>query len=171
MHAAGSLVLVACWEDRAAAARCRHDQHPLWPPGSSNPAVPASRNRGLALATMRRFHRHAMLGRKEHHDGMGGARHGPRNRQEDLASRRRSVQDSLALMRRYFDLLVIKDMDAMLELIDDIEWLVVPTGDVIRGKASLAVGAENHWGAWSAPAVARSPVWSTSAPSGFPRQG
>lgn len=67
---------------------------------------------------------------------------------QDLAPRARRVRDNLALMRRYFDLLYSKDMDAMLELIDDdIEWLVVPTGDVIRGKASLAELAENHWGA------------------------
>jgi steroid delta-isomerase-like uncharacterized protein len=46
------------------------------------------------------------------------------------------------------DLLYTKDLDAMLELIDDdIHWLVVPTGDVISGKASLAELATNHWGA------------------------
>jgi steroid delta-isomerase-like uncharacterized protein len=58
------------------------------------------------------------------------------------------VQDNLALMRRYFDLLYTKDLDGLLELVDDdIEWLIVPTGDVIKGKASLAELAENHWGA------------------------
>jgi steroid delta-isomerase-like uncharacterized protein len=68
--------------------------------------------------------------------------------EEDLEPRERSVQDNLALMRRYFDLLYTKDLDAMLELVaDDIEWLVVPTGDVIKGKASLAELAANHWGA------------------------
>jgi steroid delta-isomerase-like uncharacterized protein len=68
--------------------------------------------------------------------------------EEGLESRERSVQDNLALMRRYFDLLYTKDLDARLELIDDdIEWLVVPTGDVISGKASLAELATNHWGA------------------------
>ncbi|HYN16683.1 MAG TPA: hypothetical protein VEY96_01195, partial [Actinomycetes bacterium] len=62
--------------------------------------------------------------------------------EEDLESGERSVQDNLALMRRYLDLHFTKDLDSMLKLIDDdIEWLVVPTGDVIRGKASLA---ENH---------------------------
>jgi len=61
MHAAaGPLVLVACWEDHAAAARCRYDQHPLWLPDTSNSAVPASRNRGLTLATVRRDRLHAM---------------------------------------------------------------------------------------------------------------
>jgi pimeloyl-ACP methyl ester carboxylesterase len=37
-------------------------------PASSNPAVPASRNRGVALATMRRDRLHARLGLGEHHD-------------------------------------------------------------------------------------------------------
>jgi steroid delta-isomerase-like uncharacterized protein len=65
-----------------------------------------------------------------------------------LEPRERKVHDNLALMRRYFDLLFSKDMDAMLELIDDhIEWLVVPTGTVISGKPMLAVGAKQHWGA------------------------
>jgi steroid delta-isomerase-like uncharacterized protein len=67
---------------------------------------------------------------------------------EEQDSREHSVQENLALMRRYFDLLYTKDLDAMLELVDDdIEWLIVPTGDVISGKASLAELAENHWGA------------------------
>jgi hypothetical protein len=34
-------------------------------------------------------------------------------------------------MHRYFDLLYSKDMDAMLELIDDIDWLVVTVQDVV----------------------------------------
>jgi steroid delta-isomerase-like uncharacterized protein len=67
---------------------------------------------------------------------------------DNLAPRKRSVQHNLALMHRYFDLLYSKDLDSILELVDDdIEWLVVPTGDVIRGKASLAELAKNHWGA------------------------
>ena len=39
--------------------------------------------------------------------------------EEHLESRERSVQDNLALMRWYFDLLNTKDLDAMLELVDD----------------------------------------------------
>jgi steroid delta-isomerase-like uncharacterized protein len=67
---------------------------------------------------------------------------------DNLAPRKRSVQHNLALMHRYFDLLFSKDIDAMLELIDDhIEWLVVPTGTVISGKQMLAAGAKQHWGA------------------------
>jgi hypothetical protein len=58
-------VLVACGEDRATAARCRHDQHPLWLPVSSNPAISASRSCGLALAAMRRDRRQPMLGGDE----------------------------------------------------------------------------------------------------------
>jgi steroid delta-isomerase-like uncharacterized protein len=67
---------------------------------------------------------------------------------EHLEPRERRVRDNLALMQRYFDLLFSKDMDSMLELIDDhIEWLVVPTGTVISGKQMLAAGAKQHWGA------------------------
>lgn len=62
--------------------------------------------------------------------------------------RERRVQDNLSLMRRYFDLLYTEDLDAVLELVDDdIEWFIVPTGDVINGKAQLAALATNHWGA------------------------
>jgi steroid delta-isomerase-like uncharacterized protein len=67
---------------------------------------------------------------------------------DNLEPRARSVEENLAVMRRYFDLLFTKDLDPMLELVDDdIEWLIVPTGDVISGKASFAELAENHWGA------------------------
>ena len=58
------------------------------------------------------------------------------------------IQDHLTLMRRYFDLLYTKNLDSVLGLVDDdIEWLIVPTGDVIRGKAEFAELATNHWGA------------------------
>jgi steroid delta-isomerase-like uncharacterized protein len=67
---------------------------------------------------------------------------------EDLEARERRVQSNLALMQRYFDLLFSKELDDMLELIDDdIEWLVVPTGTIIRGKEMFAAGAKQHWGA------------------------
>jgi steroid delta-isomerase-like uncharacterized protein len=67
---------------------------------------------------------------------------------DNLEPRKRAVQHNLDLMRRYFDLLYSKDLDDLLELVDDdIEWLVVPTGDVISGKTSLVALAENHWGA------------------------
>ena len=57
-------------------------------------------------------------------------------------------QDNLSLLRRYFDLLYTEDLDAVLELVDDaIEWFIVPTGDVINGKANFAALATNHWGA------------------------
>ena len=42
-------------------------------------------------------------------------------------------------MHRYFDLLYSKDMDAMLELIDDdIDWLVVTVQDVVAGSQGRA---------------------------------
>ena len=57
-------------------------------------------------------------------------------------------QDNLSLLRRYFDLLYTEDLDAVLELVDDaIEWFIVPTGDVINGKANFAALPTNHWGA------------------------
>jgi ketosteroid isomerase-like protein len=67
---------------------------------------------------------------------------------DNLEARERRGQENLAVMRRYFDLLYSRDLDALLQLVDDdIQWLVVPTGDVISGKASLAELAANHWGA------------------------
>jgi steroid delta-isomerase-like uncharacterized protein len=113
--------------------------------------MPASRNRGWALAAMPRARQRAMLREMKEH------RANPQlevqvmaqgTTEDDLKSRERKAQDNLARMRRYFDLLFTKDLDAVLELVDDdIEWLIVPTGDVIKGKASFAELAENHWGA------------------------
>jgi ketosteroid isomerase-like protein len=58
------------------------------------------------------------------------------------------LQDHLTLMRQYFDLLYTKNLDSVLGLVhDDIEWLIVPTRDLIRGKAAFAELATNHWGA------------------------
>ena len=49
--------------------------------------------------------------------------------------RERRVQDNLSLMRRYFDLLYTENLDAVVELVDDdIEWFIVPTGDVISAR-------------------------------------
>ena len=45
------------------------------------------------------------------------------------------IQDHLIMMRQYFDLLYTKNLDSVLGLVDDdIEWLIVPTGDVIRER-------------------------------------
>jgi steroid delta-isomerase-like uncharacterized protein len=91
----------------------------------------------------------AMLGETKEHDyGIGGTWMARELHNDDLELGERSVQANLAVMHRYFDLLYTKDLDAMLELVDDdIRWLVVPTGDVIRGKAELAELAKNHWAA------------------------
>jgi steroid delta-isomerase-like uncharacterized protein len=119
-------------------------------PGNQNPAMPASRHRGVTLAAMPPARMCAMLRR----DQEAPLRPKPevqvmtQEASKQYLPRERVVQDNLALMRRYLDLLYTKDLDALLELVDDdIEWLVVPTGDVIRGKASLAELAANHWGA------------------------
>ncbi|MEO8855119.1 MAG: nuclear transport factor 2 family protein [Ginsengibacter sp.] len=56
------------------------------------------------------------------------------------------VQENLKLMHTYFDALFGKDIGIILNLMDDnIEWLVVPTGDSIKGKEKLAAFAKNHW--------------------------
>jgi steroid delta-isomerase-like uncharacterized protein len=66
----------------------------------------------------------------------------------DQDLREHDIHDHLALMRHYFDLLYTKNLDSLLELVDDnIQWLIVPTGDVIKGKAAFAELATNHWGA------------------------
>ena len=58
------------------------------------------------------------------------------------------IQDNLRMMHAYFDALFTKDMNPMLELFDqDIEWLIVPTGDTIKGKDQIAKLAANHWAA------------------------
>jgi steroid delta-isomerase-like uncharacterized protein len=110
----------------------------------------ASRHRGWALATMLRPRLGVMLGREQGAPLQSALEVQVMARAitDNVEPRERRVQDNLALMRRYFDLLYTKDLDAMLELVDDdIQWLVVPTGDVISGKASLAELAANHWGA------------------------
>ena len=58
------------------------------------------------------------------------------------------IQDNLQMMHAYFDALFTADICPMLELFDqDIEWLIVPTGDTIKGKDEIAKCAANHWAA------------------------
>ena len=72
----------------------------------------------------------------------------PETSKQNLEPRERSVQDNLALMRRYFDLLFTQNMDQLLALIaDDIEWRVIPTGDVFTNKDEFERLARNHWSA------------------------
>ena len=66
----------------------------------------------------------------------------------NLYDRVRSIQRNMDLMRTYFDALFGKDLAPILDMIaDDIEWTVVPTGDVLRGKQEIAKLAPNHWAA------------------------
>ena len=59
--------------------------------------------------------------------------------ESDLDARTQCVQANLQMMHAYFDALFTKDMSPMLELFDqDIEWLIVPTGDTIKGKDQIA---------------------------------
>jgi ketosteroid isomerase-like protein len=73
----------------------------------------------------------------------------------DLQARLQRAQDNLQMMQTYFDALFAPDLsasqsriDQILDLFDDnIEWLIVPTGDILKGKAVLAKLAPNHWAA------------------------
>ncbi|GHO79197.1 hypothetical protein KSD_69680 [Ktedonobacter sp. SOSP1-85] len=57
----------------------------------------------------------------------------------DLQVRIQRIQGNLQMMQRYFDALFGKDLNPLLEMIDDaIEWLVVPTGN--GGQSSYAFG-------------------------------
>jgi ketosteroid isomerase-like protein len=58
------------------------------------------------------------------------------------------VQDNLQMMRTYFDALFGKNLSPILDMLDEnIEWLIVPTGDTLRGKEQIAKLAPNHWAA------------------------
>jgi ketosteroid isomerase-like protein len=60
----------------------------------------------------------------------------------------KSSQDNLLMMHAYFDALFTEDLSTILDMLDEnIEWLIVPTGDTLRGKAEIARLAPNHWAA------------------------
>jgi len=66
----------------------------------------------------------------------------------DLEARTRIIQDNLRMMQSYFDALFTKDLSPMLDMFaQDIEWLIVPTGDTIKGRDQIAKLAANHWAA------------------------
>jgi ketosteroid isomerase-like protein len=66
----------------------------------------------------------------------------------ELQVRMQRIQDNLQMMQRYFDALFGKDLNIILDMIDDhIEWLIVPTGDTLKGKEQIAKLAPNHWAA------------------------
>jgi ketosteroid isomerase-like protein len=66
----------------------------------------------------------------------------------DLQTRMQRIEDNLQMMHTYFDALFGKDLTPILEMIDDhIEWLIVPTGDTLKGKEQIAKLAPNHWAA------------------------
>ncbi len=69
-------------------------------------------------------------------------------REVEIQARIQRIQDNLQMMQRYFDALFGKDLSAILDMIDDnIEWLIVPTGDTLKGKEQIAKLAPNHWAA------------------------
>ena len=68
--------------------------------------------------------------------------------ESDVEARTQCIKNNLQMMHAYFDALFTTDMNPMLELFDqDIEWLIVPTGDTIKGKDAIAKLAANHWAA------------------------
>jgi ketosteroid isomerase-like protein len=69
-------------------------------------------------------------------------------RETNLQARMQRIEDNLRMMHTYFDALFGKDLTPILEMIDDhIEWLIVPTGDTLKGKEQIAKLAPNHWSA------------------------
>jgi ketosteroid isomerase-like protein len=65
-----------------------------------------------------------------------------------LRTRMQRIEDNLQMMHTYFDALFGKDLTPILEMIDDnIEWLIVSTGDTLKGKEQIAKLAPNHWAA------------------------
>jgi ketosteroid isomerase-like protein len=68
----------------------------------------------------------------------------------DLQARMQRIEDNLQMMHTYFDALFGKDLTPILEMIDEhIEWLIIPTGDTLKGKEQIAKLAPNHWAASS----------------------
>jgi ketosteroid isomerase-like protein len=73
----------------------------------------------------------------------------------DLAARMQRIQDNLQMMQTYFDALFAPNLnesasriEQILDMLDEnIEWLIVPTGDVLKGKPVIAKLAPNHWAA------------------------
>jgi ketosteroid isomerase-like protein len=74
--------------------------------------------------------------------------HSTLTRESDLKTGAQRIQDNLVMMQTYFDALFGKDLNVILDMLDEnIEWLIVPTGDTLRGKAEIAKLAPNHWAA------------------------
>ena len=72
---------------------------------------------------------------------------GPTN-ETDPRERVRRIEDNLQMMHAYIDALFGKDLSPILNMIDEnIEWLIVPTGDTLKGKEQIAKLAPNHWAA------------------------
>jgi hypothetical protein len=68
--------------------------------------------------------------------------------ESNLKARMQRIEDNLQMMHANFDMLFTKDQNPMLDMFDQgIEWLIVPTGDTIKGKDEIAKLAANHWAA------------------------
>ena len=68
--------------------------------------------------------------------------------ESSVQARMQRIKDNLEMMRTYFDALFGKNLNLIIDMLDDnIEWLIVPTGDTLKGKAEIAKLAPNHWAA------------------------
>jgi ketosteroid isomerase-like protein len=68
--------------------------------------------------------------------------------ESNVQARMQRIQDNLQMMRTYFDALFGKNLKPILDMLDEnIEWLIVPTGDTLKGKEQIAKLAPNHWAA------------------------
>jgi ketosteroid isomerase-like protein len=72
----------------------------------------------------------------------------PKPKTKNLRERESRIQDNMSNLQTYFDLLFSKNLDKLLDLIHpNIEWLVVPTGDMIKGQEEFIKLSKNHWAA------------------------
>jgi ketosteroid isomerase-like protein len=59
-----------------------------------------------------------------------------------------TAKENINTMYKYFDLLFGKELETLVAMFaDDLEWLIIPTGTLIKGKDQLRAGALNHWSA------------------------
>jgi ketosteroid isomerase-like protein len=65
--------------------------------------------------------------------------------ESNVQARMQRIQDNLQMMRTYFDALFGKNLKPILDMLDEnIERLIVPTGDTLKGKEQIAKLAPNH---------------------------
>ena len=64
----------------------------------------------------------------------------------DFDLRARRIQDNLALIQKFSEGFSIPDVDLFIEGMDEqVEWVLVPTGEIIRGKQEIASSTPKTW--------------------------